>query len=463
MTHTPRQRTDSEQSLQAILQALSFAAEQFLQTTGLQSHIQAVLERMGLATQVSRVYIFQNHYDEQENLLMSQRYEWNAEGVEPQIDNPELQNLSYEEMGFERWREVLSQKQPLYGIISSFPEGERAVLEPQDIRSIIVVPIFVGKHWWGFVGFDDCEQERNWYVSEVDALQAIANLIGVAIQHEQLQDRLRHARNDLARQVRERTEELRVFQIIVENSPDGVFVAGMDGILTYANTAFRTMYGYGEEIVGIHISRLAQHDESRVQRLLDNLRNNSVWQGTVIHERKDGTTFPVHVSTMLIRDYRGEDHLLVSFHHDITEQLHQEEERAAMQQEVIDAQRAAIRELSTPLIPLSAQVVLLPLIGNMDTQRAQMVMETLLEGIAQHQASVAILDITGVAVIDTQVAQALVQSAQAVRLLGAQVVLTGIGPTMAQTLVSLGADLSSIVTRGSLQNGILWAMQHREG
>ena len=156
MTHTPRQRTDSEQSLQAILQALSFAAEQFLQTTGLQSHIQAVLERMGLATQVSRVYIFQNHYDEQENLLMSQRYEWNAEDVEPQIDNPELQNLSYEEMGFERWREVLSQKQPLYGIISSFPEGERAMLEPQDIRSIIVVPIFVGKHWWGFVGFYDC-------------------------------------------------------------------------------------------------------------------------------------------------------------------------------------------------------------------------------------------------------------------------------------------------------------------
>jgi rsbT co-antagonist protein RsbR len=87
-----------------------------------------------------------------------------------------------------------------------------------------------------------------------------------------------------------------------------------------------------------------------------------------------------------------------------------------------------------------------------------MVMESLLEGVAYYQAEVAILDITGVKVIDTQVADALMRTAQAVRLLGASVVLTGIQPGIAQTLVHLGVDLSGIVTRSTLQSGIAYAL-----
>jgi anti-anti-sigma regulatory factor len=81
-----------------------------------------------------------------------------------------------------------------------------------------------------------------------------------------------------------------------------------------------------------------------------------------------------------------------------------------------------------------------------------------LQGVADYHATVAILDITGVQVVDTQVANTLVRTAQAVKLIGAQVVITGIGPAMAQTLVQLGADLSGIVTRGSLQAGIEYAL-----
>jgi anti-anti-sigma regulatory factor len=85
-------------------------------------------------------------------------------------------------------------------------------------------------------------------------------------------------------------------------------------------------------------------------------------------------------------------------------------------------------------------------------------METLLEGVAAQRATTAILDITGLQVVDTQVADALVRAARAVRLLGAQVIITGIRPEVAQTLVGMGADLSSIVTHGSLQSGIAFAM-----
>jgi len=140
----------------------------------------------------------------------------------------------------------------------------------------------------------------------------------------------------------------------------------------------------------------------------------------------------------------------------ITERKRVEQAR----EEMIRAQQATLAELSTPLIPLSDQVMVMPLIGSVDSRRAQQVIETLLEGISTSGARVAILDITGVPLVDTQVANALLRAAQAVKLLGAQVVLTGIRPEVAQTLVGLGADLSGIVTRSSLQSGISYAARH---
>ncbi|NTV64638.1 MAG: STAS domain-containing protein, partial [Oscillochloris sp.] len=116
-------------------------------------------------------------------------------------------------------------------------------------------------------------------------------------------------------------------------------------------------------------------------------------------------------------------------------------------------------ELSTPLLPLANRVLALPLVGTIDSTRAQQVIETLLHGVAEHQASTTIIDITGVHVVDTQVANALIHAAQAVKLLGAQVILTGIRPEVAQTLVSLGTNLGDIVTRGTLQEGIAYAMR----
>ncbi|NJO08178.1 MAG: GAF domain-containing protein [Chloroflexaceae bacterium] len=136
-----------------------------------------------------------------------------------------------------------------------------------------------------------------------------------------------------------------------------------------------------------------------------------------------------------------------------------EAERLAFQQQVIEAQQAILRELSTPLIPFSDHILIMPLIGTIDSGRAQQVIETLLEGVATHHATHVILDITGVRVVDTQVAGALISAAQSVRLLGAHIILTGIAPMIAQTLVHLGVDLSSITTLGSLSNGINYAIR----
>lgn len=144
---------------------------------------------------------------------------------------------------------------------------------------------------------------------------------------------------------------------------------------------------------------------------------------------------------------------------DISERKRNEEamRQAMLQEEIIRAQEATLAELSTPLIPISDEIMVMPLIGTMDSRRAQQVMEAILEGMSASQSQFLILDITGVNLIDTQVANSFIRAAQATKLLGAQVMITGIRPEVAQTLVGLGVDLTSIITCSSLQRGIALA------
>jgi anti-anti-sigma regulatory factor len=146
---------------------------------------------------------------------------------------------------------------------------------------------------------------------------------------------------------------------------------------------------------------------------------------------------------------------------DITTRVQAEAAQMRLQDEVIQAQAVALAELSTPLIPLTAHAVLMPLIGSIDSQRAQQVVETLLAGVAQQRAEIAILDITGVPVVDTQVAHALIRAAQAIQLLGAHIVVTGIRPEVAQTLVGLQVEFRGVITRSTLQEGVRYVLgQH---
>lgn len=132
-----------------------------------------------------------------------------------------------------------------------------------------------------------------------------------------------------------------------------------------------------------------------------------------------------------------------------------------LQQQVITSQRSVIRELSTPIVPISEGTLVLPLIGAIDTTRAQQITESLLAAIGEQRADTVIVDITGIPVVDTQVAHYLLQATQAARLLGAQVILVGITPEVAQTIVQLGIDLSSIVTCSTLREGLRFTSRLR--
>jgi rsbT co-antagonist protein RsbR len=126
----------------------------------------------------------------------------------------------------------------------------------------------------------------------------------------------------------------------------------------------------------------------------------------------------------------------------------------ATKEELINKQQRAILELSTPVLPLRDRLLILPIVGVLDTRRARQLTEQLLQAVRAHRAKVVVVDITGVPGVDSKVANHLLQTVKASRLMGARVVITGLSPEVAQALVALGVELSTLQTVGDLQGGI---------
>jgi diguanylate cyclase (GGDEF)-like protein/PAS domain S-box-containing protein len=174
-----------------ILQAISFAAEGFLKLPGWEQSIPEVLARLGEAAGVSRVYLCENMLDEEGRLLSNQRYEWVAWGEKAKANIHSSQSMDLLESGLTRWVQMMGRGQAVYGRMRDFPESERAALKAQDALSIVVAPIFIGKTWWGYMGFDDCASEREWTSVEVDALKTSASTVGAAIQNQYVEEEAR--------------------------------------------------------------------------------------------------------------------------------------------------------------------------------------------------------------------------------------------------------------------------------
>lgn len=128
-------------------------------------------------------------------------------------------------------------------------------------------------------------------------------------------------------------------------------------------------------------------------------------------------------------------------------------------EEIIRQQRADMLELSTPVIKVWDKILTLPIIGTLDSRRAQMMMEALLQKVIETGSTIAILDITGVRTMDTLVANHLIKTVTAARLMGARCILTGVSPAIAQTMVQLGIDLTQITTRAQMSDGIKLALE----
>jgi rsbT co-antagonist protein RsbR len=255
------------------------------------------------------------------------------------------------------------------------------------------------------------------------------------------------------------------FVAVIENSSDFIGIATPDGRALYVNEAGRRLVGLADEEAA-RATAITEYfmpeDLPFIQEtILPQIMETGRWEGAFrFRHFQTQEAIPVYYTLFLVRDRTtGAPIAISTVSRDIREQLRREQEREALAEQIIAAQQASLRELSTPLIPLADHVIAMPLIGSIDSARAQQLIEALLHGVMAHQASTAILDITGVPVVDTQVANAIVRAAQAVKLLGAEIVLTGIRPEVAQTLVGLGTTLEGVRTHSTFQRAVAEALR----
>lgn len=274
---------------------------------------------------------------------------------------------------------------------------------------------------------------------------------------ENILDAVSLAANMLNEELRASTVSKAYVDNIIESMVEPLIVVERDSTIRVANRAALRLSGYAaEDLIGQPLGLL--FDEANFdRRLIDGIRRHGALSGvekTLLTSARQAV--PVAFSASAVSGAADAGQGIVCVMRDITDRKQAEEalRRNIAQEEIIRAQTALLAELSTPLIPISDRVMVMPLVGSLDSRRAQQIMESLLAGIASSRADTAIIDITGVPMVDTQVANALLRSAQAVRLLGARVILTGIRPEVAQTLVGLGVDLSGLATHSSLRDGI---------
>ena len=240
---------------------------------------------------------------------------------------------------------------------------------------------------------------------------------------------------------------------IVESSDDAIYGKTLEGNILSWNHGAERMYGYSAaEILGRPVSFLVPPTKpDEVPQILERLkRGERVEHFETARVRKDGEVIDVSLNVSPIRDASGKIIGASTTARDITEQKKMREALTQRAKEILD--------VSTPVLQVWEGVVVAPFIGTLDTQRAQQFMERLLDKIVETNSSVALLDVTGVPTVDTRTAQHLIETITSVRLMGAQAVLTGVRPAIAQTLAHLGINLADVVTRSSLAAGLRVAL-----
>ncbi len=213
---------------------------------------------IGKAANVDRVSLFEAHpHPESEKPVLSQRLEWAADRIEPQVDNPELQNIEYD--NFPGIMSLLLNNKIFKAIIQDMPDGNlKQLLAFQNIESILLLPIFVDEKFWGFIGFDDCSQKRNWDDQEIHYLQTIASNISASI-------KLRETRDELERREKR-------FKALVQEGSDLIAILDEEFRFKYVSPSIGSDH---ESYLGVKAENLIHPDDlKRIEESLQELKRS---------------------------------------------------------------------------------------------------------------------------------------------------------------------------------------------
>jgi PAS domain S-box-containing protein len=305
-------RSDTEASLRrrdAVLAAVGHAAQELLLPGDPLPRLPQILRPLGEALDVSRAYVFQSHRGLQGETVISQRSEWCAAGIVPQIDNPELQNIPRHNSPFEAWGDALEHGEVVRGHAWQFSEAGPVFMTPEDIRSILIVPIFVDGGWWGVIGFDECRREREWARVEVEAARAAAGLLGAVIGRERASRALEDS-------------EAR-YRRLVDHAPDVIFRYRLfpDRAFEYVSPVVTTLAGYTPDELyadaNLILEMVHPEDRPRLQRVLEG-RVSAAGSLQLRWIRPDGRVVWVEQLTAPVVDAEGRLLALESIARDMT-------------------------------------------------------------------------------------------------------------------------------------------------
>jgi PAS domain S-box-containing protein len=280
---------DAERRRDAMLEALAFAAQRFLEQPTWSECLDDVVCRLGTAVDASRAYAFENRPHGPSPGLAVLRSLWLA----PDVTSPFSSGTEAAYDDLERWVELLSGGNVVAGPIPAMPPGERAHLEPHGIRSLLLVPVSVGGIWWGYIGFDDCERERVWPQVEVDLLRAAAGTLSAAIVRERAEANLRE------------TEER--YRALAEQLPAVTYREALHHTPQdfYISPRVREVFGYSPEEWtwgdDFWSSRLHPEDRERVLAIdAETNRTHEPYVAEYRFRRADGSYVWIHDEARLV-------------------------------------------------------------------------------------------------------------------------------------------------------------------
>jgi PAS domain S-box-containing protein len=225
----------------AILNAVAFAASQFLKEPSWEECIQAVLDKLGKATEVQRVYVYQNQLDERNNLIAIRRFSWQEKFDREHAGELPSDVFCYQDMDLGHWLSEFGKGHGIFSPLENLFESERRAFQNRCVHSIAIVPIFVGWVLWGFIGFEDCRLEREWSASEIEGLKTAADILGTDIQRSEIEMALRESEAHI--------------KAMLNAIPDNIYRFRQDGSITAGKNSTT-----GSSLVGTNIRDVLSTD-----------------------------------------------------------------------------------------------------------------------------------------------------------------------------------------------------------
>jgi diguanylate cyclase (GGDEF)-like protein/PAS domain S-box-containing protein len=289
------ERRRSEEALyrrDMIMEAVAFAAEQFLITTNWKKSIDRVLGQLGRATAVHRVFIYQSDSSHGE-LRFSQNFEWTAEGTRAQSADPQFHNMAVPR-AFSGWVERLQRGEAVQGRLNDLSTDQRAGMRGSPTQSLILLPIMVANRLWGSLGFADNERERHWLPIEAEALKAAAEILAAAIERQEAEEALE-------------ASETR-YRLLFERNLAGVFRVTLDGRVMDCNDAFARIFGYPsrEAVIGLPAGQFYFDPAERERFIRNILERRALTNVELKLRRRDGSPVWVLENVILMVEDQGE-------------------------------------------------------------------------------------------------------------------------------------------------------------